>query len=137
MHGAAGLASALGAMLVLAAPFIILYLFAGGGAGDAKLMGALGAWLGMEQGVILMVAVLLCGGVLGLGYALARGRGRQLMRNLGQIARGLPWVFFGPGPLHERTAVWPAESQMVAMPYALAVFIGSCLAGVGVWLWPV
>ena len=36
--GFAGLAEALAAMALLALPFISLFLFAGGGAGDAKLM---------------------------------------------------------------------------------------------------
>lgn len=136
MGGAAGLAHALGAMALLAAPFIVLFLLAGGGAGDAKLMGALGAWVGVEAGLVLLTAVLLCGGVIGLGYALAQGRGRQLGRNLWQIAHGLPWIFLGPGSLRQRAAILPAPAQMVAMPYALAIFAGSCLAGLGVWLWP-
>ena len=47
--GAAGLADAAGACVLLALPFVLLFVLANGGAGDAKLMGALGAWLGVAR----------------------------------------------------------------------------------------
>ena len=52
----------------------MLFVFAGGGAGDAKMMGALGAWLGLANGVVALVAVALSGAVIGLGYALIKGK---------------------------------------------------------------
>src|SRR5262249_54414726 len=48
-HGPWGLGDAFAASLLLAAPFVLLFLFAGGGAADAKLMGALGALLGLKN----------------------------------------------------------------------------------------
>src|SRR5687768_7423149 len=57
--GGAGLADSLAAMLMLALPYIVLFLFAGGGAGDAKLMGALGSWLGLVQGAVVLGLVAL------------------------------------------------------------------------------
>ena len=41
-----GGAESLVASLLLALPYILLFVYAGGGGGDAKIMGALGAWLG-------------------------------------------------------------------------------------------
>ena len=38
-----------------ACPYVALFLFAGGGGGDAKLMGAIGAWVGFASGVIVLL----------------------------------------------------------------------------------
>ena len=44
--GWAGLADSVAGCLLLAIPYVLLFVFAGGGAGDAKLMGAIGSrWL--------------------------------------------------------------------------------------------
>jgi prepilin signal peptidase PulO-like enzyme (type II secretory pathway) len=43
--GLSGLGNAAAACFLLALPYVFLFLFAKGGAGDAKLMGAIGAWL--------------------------------------------------------------------------------------------
>ena len=46
--GLSGLAQSVGACILLALPFVLLFIFANGGAGDAKLMGAIGAWIGLD-----------------------------------------------------------------------------------------
>lgn len=55
--GPSGLADSISACVLLALPYVLLFLFAGGGAGDAKLMGAVGAWLGMVNGLIVLSCV--------------------------------------------------------------------------------
>ena len=52
--GLAGLLEALGACALLALPYVLLFIFVGGGAGDAKLMGAIGAWLGLRYGLVAL-----------------------------------------------------------------------------------
>lgn len=132
-QGASGVVSAMAGCLLLAAPYLVLFLFAGGGAGDVKLMGALGAWLGLVDGAIALVAVLLCGVLMGLGYACLRKRVAHLWTNL----VGIVWA--------GAAAVWsrdrqvaaghlPPASAMLRMPYGVAVLIGVCLAA-GVALW--
>ena len=69
-------------------------LFASGkvGGGDVKLLAALGLWVELRAGVSLLVAVLLAGGVLALGFIIARmvvGRGPD--RNDKAKARGIPY----------------------------------------------
>src|SRR5258705_197285 len=56
--GLGGLASSIAGCILLAAPFVALWLFAGGGAADAKLMGGIGAWLGLSSGTVVLVCVL-------------------------------------------------------------------------------
>lgn len=136
--GWAGLADALAGGCLLAFPFVLLFAIGGGGAGDAKLMGALGSWLGLVNGSIALVAVLLSGGVLAIGFSLAAKRFRRLLSNLARIA------------LHAVTAVYvvvigrklsgapsplPKLHEMQTMPYGMGIFIGVCIAAGGVFSW--
>lgn len=135
--GAFGLFESICAALVLAAPFVVLYVFAGGGAGDAKLMGAIGAWLGMIYGLVALTAVVVAGAVLGLSYALFRG---QLIAVLGRVSKAndalITQVFFNKGKgLNEAGAAVRAEDEMIVMPYGISIFSGVCAAAVGAYLW--
>ncbi|MHC4949344.1 MAG: A24 family peptidase [Planctomycetota bacterium] len=133
--GLPGLADSFTACLLLAFPFVLLFLFARGGAGDAKLMGALGAWLGLVNGLALLLAVAACGIVLAIAWSLWRREAVQVANNLGGIATG---VFLA---VCTRTRVGDAfrasadPSRMQVMPYGVAIFAGVCLAAVGVLIW--
>jgi prepilin peptidase CpaA len=65
--GPMGLVDGMAGMLLMGLPFVALYIFAGGGAGDAKLMGAMGAWLGMLNAALVLTCVALSGGRAGSG----------------------------------------------------------------------
>ena len=82
--GPAGAGWALAAGVLLMLPFVVLFVFAGGGAGDAKLMAGLGIWLGVSSGLIVLAAVCLSGGVLALVLAVSR---RQSARSAGTCWR--------------------------------------------------
>lgn len=135
-HGVQGVGESLAGCLLMAAPYLVLFIFAGGGAGDAKLMGALGAWLGMVAGLVALGAVLLAGAVVALGYAAVRGR---LVRVGGNVWRmvylaGLRLMGVGdalevrvhPGPV--------SRHDPDAFPYAVAVAVG-VLAAAGAQTW--
>jgi Flp pilus assembly protein protease CpaA len=130
--GLGGLASALGACLLLALPYVVLFVMGGGGAGDAKMMGAVGAWLGLEAGVVVLVCVAGIGAVFGLLRMAAHRDRRTLFGNLlasiyvwavtlsmGRSA----WSSLRPGD-HEPDKV---EHRGPAIPYAPAIFLGVCL----------
>ena len=70
-------------------PFVFLFIFSGGGAADAKLMGAIGMWLGARNGVVALAAVLLAGAVLGLLYALSKRRLQAVLLNLSLAGFGI------------------------------------------------
>jgi len=112
----------------------VLFVFAGGGAGDAKLMGSLGAWLGMQQGLVVLVAVACCGILLGFVFAAGRKRIGEVLFSLRSIAWGL--VVFGVrrGGLTRARDLFPTAEQMQPMPYGLAVLGGVCVACAGVWI---
>jgi Flp pilus assembly protein protease CpaA len=129
-----GAADGFCASILLALPFILLFLFAGGGAGDAKLMGAVGAWLGLINGAAALVAVSVAGILLAFAAAIAKGRAREVAGNVTGIMVG--WLALAasrqtPG------VVAPQEERPKAqtVPYGVAICAGVLFAGIGVLLW--
>jgi prepilin peptidase CpaA len=116
-------------------PFVLLFLFAGGGAGDAKLMAAAGAWLGLINGAAALVAVSAAGLLLGIAAALAKGRGREVASNVKGMVIG--WV--GMAIARQAPAVVadgdPARAKAQTVPYGVAICAGVLAAGTGVLLW--
>ena len=111
--------------LVGVAFFLPFFALGGMGAGDVKLLGALGAWLG--PGVTVWVALfsLIAGGVLGLAVALAYGYLSQAFANITWMFQF--WRSEGPKPVPEVTL---ATHRGPRLAYAVPVF-----AGLMVTLW--
>ena len=113
----------------------LLFLFAGGGGGDAKLMGAIGAWLGVSQGVVVLVSVTVCGAALGLAFAALRRQLVPVLRNMRMIGQGV-WCAVAarkaPGDVQ---ALMPDAAAMLKMPYGIAICAGVCVAATKVFLW--
>jgi len=134
--GASGLAQAVGVSLVLAIPFILLFVFGHGGAGDAKLMGAVGAWLGLEQGIIVLCSVLAAGVVLAFATAIVRKRLKIVLVSIFLTVYGFLVTLFAEKKLRLREPE-PAvdKADRLTIPYGVAVFAGVCIGGVIIWLW--
>jgi len=122
------LGGALGGMLLCAMPFVLLFLFAGGGAGDAKLMAAVGAWLAMPGALIALLAVLIAGGVLALGTMAWQRSYRNVWGNFLWILVSLKTAAAGRGAAR-RDYVLPTAESIHAMPYGVAIFVGCAAAG--------
>ena len=130
-----GAVDGLAAAVLLAAPFVVLFVFGGGGAGDAKLMGALGFWLGVYNGTAALVGVALAGVVLAVGVA-------AYQKRLGSV-QGTFWTTTNclcTGVLLRRgrgeiAAALPRPSKTSTMPYGPAIFLGVSIAALGVHLW--
>ena len=138
MGGPAGFADALCGCFILAVPYVFLFAFAGGGAGDAKLMGALGAWLGLLNGIIVLFCVAVSGIILAVAFALAKRRLRIVLANLIRMTQHLLsaiWVVRMQGRLGAAPPVLPGTSNMQTMPYGVGVFAGVCIAVGGILTW--
>ena len=78
LGGWSGMGDALIGAAIAGGIFIGAFILAGGGAGDAKLMMGLGAWLGSSAAVPLVLGVTATGFALGMGVTVARGGLRDI-----------------------------------------------------------
>ena len=132
--GWAGLGDAAAAAVLLALPYVLLFAFAGGGAGDAKLMGAVGAWLGLANGLTALAAVAAAGIVFAVVFAAAK---KQLTAALGRVgSAALALACNVAGKRVAGDGEGPAEApDREKMPYGLAVLAGVSAAAAANLLW--
>jgi Flp pilus assembly protein protease CpaA len=133
--GLAGLAEAAGACALLALPYVLLFLFVGGGAGDAKLMGAIGAWLGLRQGLTVLACVAIVGGILAIAKAIARKQLKFVLTSVFVSFYGLILYLVTHRTMKladEQIEI--RESGELDVPYGIAIFAGVCAGGGIVWL---
>ncbi len=102
--------------------FLPFFLLKGMGAGDVKLLAALGAWLGPMQTVWLALFTSISGGVLALVVASVRGYLGTVFRNLGQML--LFWYVAGPRPVPEQTL---DQSKSPRLAYAIPILVGTVI----------
>jgi len=95
--GLDGLGLAAAGWLVGTAVFLPIFLLGGMGAGDIKLMAALGAWLGPREALMVALYASLAGGVIAIGVSLYAGYLRTAFRNVGNMLKF--WWLVGPRPM--------------------------------------
>ena len=138
--GLGGVGEAFLAWTIMALPYIILFLLGRGGAGDAKMMGAVGAWLGIQPGVMTLCCVALVGGVLAVVKVVAHAERRRMIRNL------LASAYVFTVTLASGREGWrllrndsPESRQLtdrdVTLPYGAAIFLGVCLSAATAHFW--
>lgn len=109
-----------------AALFFLPFALGGMGAGDVKLLAALGAWLGPSMTVWLALYTGVAGGVASLVVALLFGYLPTALRNIWLLLAH--WRVSGLTPLGE---VSLAQSGGPRLAYAVPIFIGTVVT---VWL---
>src|SRR5438093_10179017 len=75
--GVAGFTSSLSGWLLATAFWIPFYALGGMGAGDVKLLAAVGAWLGPADGFHASIYTGIAGAMMAISIVVARGRVRQ------------------------------------------------------------
>ena len=105
--------------------FLPLFALGGLGAGDVKLLAALGAWLGPRDVVYVALYGAIAGGVLGAGLAYSRGYLRTAFRNLYALLTF--WRIAGVRPMEGLT--------LDAAPGPRLAYTLPMCAGLAVTLW--
>jgi prepilin peptidase CpaA len=123
LGGWRGALDGLMAGLVGGGVFFLLFLVRGMGAGDVKLMTAIGMWAGLRHVVAIMLVTAIAGGILALGYMVARKRGLSTLRNLGALLRFHLVAGLAPHP-----EINLENPQAIRIPYALAIAAGTFYA---------
>lgn len=116
------LGSALAAGLICGLIFVVLYIAGGMGAGDVKLITAVGCIAGLPHTGYLLILTGLAGGVMALALVLYRGRFKSTISNIGALAVHHRHEGFVPHP-----ELNIGNAQTLRLPYALAIAAGSAL----------
>jgi prepilin peptidase CpaA len=106
--------------------FLPFFALGGMGAGDVKLLGAFGAWLGPLGALWTALFGALAGGVLALVVSLAQNYTGTAFRNLGMLLRS--WFLGGVRPVEGVTL---SSSAGPRLPYAVPLAVGAVMAA---WL---
>lgn len=105
--------------LVAGGLFLLLHLIGGVGAGDVKLMFAIGALHSLVSLPSVLIGIVLSGGTLAMVFCLSGGRLRQSLAQIG--------VFLGclkRGRLQRTFAGSSCEHGSLSLPYALPIALG-------------
>ena len=117
--GISGVGTSAAGWLAGAALFFPFFALGGMGAGDVKLLAALGAWLGPAESVWVAMFAAAAGGVLGLIVALARGYLKTAITNLWIML--MHWRTQGLEPVPGLTL---RDSGSPRLAYAIPITIG-------------
>ena len=122
LSGTDGFRSSLAGLAFAGGVLLPGWMFRWMGAGDVKLMAAVGAWLAWPQALIAVLASLVMGGAISLIVALRRGLLREALTGAAVIAQATL-----------ARAGSPAVTTGVRFPFALAVLAGTTIS---LWLKP-
>ena len=121
--GGIGLAQALAGLFIGLLCLLPLYALRALGAGDVKLMAAVGAFVGPQALPLTLLATFVAGGVLTLLVTLYRGTALRLLRNVREMLFSAWWRL----ACREAPLLEPAPVSAGKMPYALAIAAGAWL----------
>ena len=121
--GWSGAAWSIGGWAIGCALFLPFFLLGGMGAGDVKLMAAIGAWIGPAHAFWAWAFAAVAGGVFAVVVALLHGYLKQALRNVWCLL--VFWRVAGVRPLDEMTLVAYVGAWV---EFALRMTVGSLIA---------
>jgi|SRR5271157_5382488 len=128
VFGWKGLGSAVLGCLLAGGIMFLFYAVRAMGAGDLKLMAAIGSLVGPRHAVVVLLATAICGGVMAIVYAVYRHRMWATLRNVGSVLRFHAWAGLQAHP--ELNLDNPVTLRM---PYGLAIAAGTLYAFLAMW----
>lgn len=129
--GWGGLGDSALAGLIAGGIFLLFFLAGGMGAGDVKLMAAVGCFAGLASLPMVMIATVIIGAVFALIVGIYNGRLRETLRNVGALLQH-----------HSRQGLKPhpdlnlKNARTLRLPFALPIAAG-CLFTLCTLVWEV
>jgi prepilin peptidase CpaA len=120
LDGWRGLLASFAAAMICGGLFLLFYLAGGMGAGDVKLIAAVGCIAGLQSVPYLLVLTSLAGGAMGIGLALMRGELKQTLFNVGTLASHHVQEGLTPHP-----GLNVQNGGSLRLPYGIAIAVGS------------
>jgi len=114
-----GLVFSLGGLVLGFSVLFLPYLLGGMGAGDVKLMSAVGAVLGFQQTAVSFLFIVVCGGIMALGFMAYR---RSLKDTLSKTFLSI--LYLG---MHRDTSLLKVDKNkntQESIPYGVAITSG-------------
>jgi prepilin peptidase CpaA len=115
-----GLGQGAEGMLAGGGVFFLFFLVRGMGAGDVKLMAAVGAWVGAWPAVLVMVYTALAGFVIAVFYMVFYRRARSTLANAGELVR-----FHLTSGIKPHPEINLRDPAAIRVPYGLAIAAGT------------
>lgn len=122
--GVPGLQSAVLGILVGFSVLILFWLVRAMGAGDVKLMAAVGAWVGPQMILFSIITGVIIGGVLALGIIVYRRRWSQTTANVGVMLTKMSSMRMAFSDYGSAESLSRASG---GMPYAIPLVIGTLI----------
>jgi prepilin peptidase CpaA len=116
-----GLLASLGGLLIASAVYVPLYILKGMGAGDVKLMAAVGAIAGPANWLVIFITTALLGGSLSLVLVVARKQVTQTLQNVSTILRHLAR---GRRPAEQDETLSIDSDKALKMPHGAVIAAG-------------
>jgi len=119
--GWGGLLDSALAGLIAGAIFLVFFLAGGMGAGDVKLMAAVGCFVGLSPLSMVVLSTVIAGAVFALAVGLYNGRLRETLRNVGALL-----LHHGQQGLKPHPDLNLTNARTLRLPFALPIAAG-CL----------
>lgn len=115
--------SGAGALLAMML-YLVLYMLRAIGAGDVKLMAAVGAIVGATAWIGICLASAIAGGILAVGLLVKRGRLFETLFNVQLIVAELAHF---RAPHRSYSAIDVRNTQALRMPHGISIAVGTVL----------
>ena len=133
-EGVGGFGAALAGAIIMSFPYMLAFVLGSCGAGDAKLMAGVGAWLGIREAVVAVLCVSAVGLLMAVVKTLIAWRVRDVKNDL-LLKFNNFWLWLCCGRKIVINENSDLEQGVLTLRYGVAIFAGVCLvAAVTTWM---